>query len=178
MNPYNADIVLTSEVEKTADLTSEIDKTMSQLYELNIIIPRPREIRDYLFNYSDVTRLLLDISREVRETFGSERLLYIQMYDEMKINDKYLTLYVHQERYKEPIEEKIENIQRKYNDKINEKSGKLRVMTDFELRFAGIDLEYYRQSIPPDQFDLLFKIIGVFPAPEGFDPENTSYPED
>lgn len=160
------------------DLTSEIEKTMAGLYELGIVIPRPKAIREYFFNYSDVTNLLLTISKEAREVFGEERLLYIQVYDDTRTNNKYLTLYVHQEHYSEPIIEKIELIQNKYNDEIAGKHGKLRVMTDLELRFSGIDLEYYRQNISPEQFDLLFETIGILPAPEEFDPEKTFYLED
>ncbi|MBM3210711.1 hypothetical protein FJZ33_00710 [Candidatus Poribacteria bacterium] len=160
------------------DLTSEIDNAMDRLYELGIIIPRPKEVSNYFFNYSDATNLLIAISEDTREAFGDERLLYLQVYDDTKTNNKYLTLYVHQERYSEPIIEKIELIQNKYNDEIAGKHGKLRVMTDLELRFAGIDLEYYRQNISPEQFDLLFETIGILPAPEEFDPEKTFYLED
>jgi len=32
-----------------------------------------------------------------------------------------------------------------------------------DLRFAGLDLEYYKSCISPDQFQLLMKIIGIFP---------------
>ena len=35
--------------------------------------------------------------------------------------------------------------------------------TNPDLRFAGLDLEYYKSRIPPDQFQLLMKITGIFP---------------
>ena len=50
--------------------------------------------------------------------------------------------------------------------------------TDFELRFLGLDLDYYKQHIPPEQFRLLMEIVGIYSAPEDFNPEETFYPED
>jgi hypothetical protein len=35
--------------------------------------------------------------------------------------------------------------------------------TNPNIRFAGLDLEYYKSRIPPDQFQLLMKITGIFP---------------
>jgi len=45
-------------------------------------------------------------------------------------------------------------------------------------RFAGLDLEYYRQRIPADQFRLLQEMVGVKAAPDDFDPACSFYPDD
>ena len=45
-------------------------------------------------------------------------------------------------------------------------------------RFSGLDLEYYRQRIPNDQFRLLMDSVGVHPASATFDPNEAWYPED
>jgi len=50
--------------------------------------------------------------------------------------------------------------------------------TDFQLRFAELDLDYYRQLIPPKQFQLLMNFIGIYTASEDFNPEELFYPED
>ncbi len=50
--------------------------------------------------------------------------------------------------------------------------------TDFELRFIGLDLDYYKRRIPPEQLRLLMEIVGIYLAPENFNPEETFYPED
>jgi len=49
--------------------------------------------------------------------------------------------------------------------------------TDFELRFGDIDLDYYKQRIPPEQFQLLMEIVGIYTASPGFNPEEDIYPE-
>ena len=49
---------------------------------------------------------------------------------------------------------------------------------EFELRAAGIDVDYYKQRIPPEQFRRLMEFIGAHPAPENFDPNEIFYPED
>ena len=50
--------------------------------------------------------------------------------------------------------------------------------TDFELRFIGLDLDHYKRCIPPEQLRLLMEIVGIYSAPEDFNPEETFYPED
>ena len=49
---------------------------------------------------------------------------------------------------------------------------------DSESRFAGLDLDYYRERSPPEQFRLLLEFAGVYPASGGFDPDSFFYPED
>jgi hypothetical protein len=49
---------------------------------------------------------------------------------------------------------------------------------DSESRFAGLDLDYYRERIPPEQFRLLLEFAGVYRASGGFDPDSIFYPED
>jgi len=51
-------------------------------------------------------------------------------------------------------------------------------ITDFELRFGGIDLDYYRQRIPSEQFQLLMEIVGIYTASPSFNPEEDIYPEE
>lgn len=50
--------------------------------------------------------------------------------------------------------------------------------TESELRAAGIDVDYYKQRIPPEQFRRLMEFIGVYSASGNFDPEEFFYPED
>ncbi len=51
--------------------------------------------------------------------------------------------------------------------------------TDFEeLRFIGLDLDYYKKRVSPEQLCLLMEIVGIYSAPEDFNPEETFYPED
>jgi hypothetical protein len=51
-------------------------------------------------------------------------------------------------------------------------------ITDFESRFGGIDLDYYKQRIPPEQFELMIEIVGIYTASPGFRPEEDIYPEE
>ncbi len=46
-----------------------------------------------------------------------------------------------------------------------------RVAITADKRFAGLDLEYYRQRIPDDLFRLLMDLVGVRPASATFDPK-------
>lgn len=49
--------------------------------------------------------------------------------------------------------------------------------TESELRAAGIDVDYYKQRIPPEQFRRLMEFLS-YSAPGNFDPEEFFYPED
>ena len=67
---------------------------------------------------------------------------------------------------------------------MSQKTGKAKieediyVKTESELRAAGIDIDYYKQRIPPDQFRRLMEFIGAYPASSNFDPNEIFYPED
>ena len=50
--------------------------------------------------------------------------------------------------------------------------------TNSESRFAGLDLDYYKERIPPKQFRLLLEFAGIYRASAHFDPEDISYPQD
>lgn len=50
--------------------------------------------------------------------------------------------------------------------------------TESELRAAGIDVDYYKQRIPPEQFRRLMEFFGAYSASGNFDPEEFFYPED
>lgn len=51
------------------------------------------------------------------------------------------------------------------------------MMEDKDERFAGLDLEYYRERIPPDQLKILMDMVGVRDAPAGFDVNEIEYEE-
>ena len=51
-------------------------------------------------------------------------------------------------------------------------------LTSIPRDAAGLDLDYYRQRIPPDQLQVLMRLVGIYPASESFDPTKISYPED
>lgn len=49
---------------------------------------------------------------------------------------------------------------------------------DYAERYANLDLPYYRQRISDEQLRLLMDMVGVEPAPEGFDATEIWYPEE
>ncbi len=49
--------------------------------------------------------------------------------------------------------------------------------TNSNLALPGLDLDYYRRHIPPDQFRLLTAFLS-YAAPGNFDPAEFFYPED
>jgi len=157
-------------------LTYEIERIMNQLQEMNIMIPKPAKIREYLLKYPDIIELILPVVNDAREAFLG-RFMFLDVYEDDDYHNS-LVLYIRQESYDEPISEKINEIIKQYKEELAGKSGQIRVATDFEVRFAGLDLDYYRQNMSPEQFKLLIETVGIIPAPNNFDPNETLYPED
>jgi hypothetical protein len=96
------------------------------------------EVMDYLDKHRDLTQLLPDICARVREAFGQETELALQLYRDPEIEDCYLTLYVRQERYDPKIIERIEAVSSDFHDLLSAVEGHFLLATDLR-RPRGLD---------------------------------------
>ena len=118
-------------IQRGTDITFQIENALNRLLQKGITVPHPSEIRDYLIRYQDMIGLLLSVCKSVRERFGTNAQLSLEVYHDPEIEDEYLTLYVRQEKYDDNILDVIEDISTQYEDELVNKSGWLLVTTDF-----------------------------------------------
>jgi len=117
--------------QNNGNLDSQIDQALERLRQLQIMVPQPAEVREYLNRYADVIDLVPSISNHARERFGIDTQLSLELYCDPEIDDEYLTLYVRQEQYDQSIFDNIENISAQFDTALAGKSGWLIVTTDF-----------------------------------------------
>ena len=117
--------------EGRAYLTSSAEEALSKLQSLEIDIPKPADVREYLHRYPDMIDLLPSVCSVTRERFGIDTRLSLEVYHDPEIDDEYLTLYVRQKHYDKQIMKTIEDIWATYDEELAERSGWLHVTTDF-----------------------------------------------
>ncbi len=94
-------------------------------------MPKRNGVVAYIAEHVNLAKLLPRICRQLRQAFGREVELSLELYRDPEIDDTYLTLYVRQEKYDSAIIERIEAVSRQFNDKLEQVSGYLLLTTDF-----------------------------------------------
>jgi hypothetical protein len=118
--------------EKTyADTGVMIEEVLSELQQLNVVVPKPAEVRDYLLNYPGMIDLLQPFCRIAREGFEIPTQLSLEVYRDPEVDDEDLTLYVRQEHCDDQIMDIIEDIRTEYYKHLTGESGWLHLTTDF-----------------------------------------------
>lgn len=118
-------------INQSQSFAINIERTLDYLRNISVIISNPNEIRNYLFNNLGVEDLIVSICQATMEEFKDRAKLYLDIYKDPEIKDKYLTLYVRQEHYDDDIIEVIESISEQYEDDIKEQSIWFLITTDF-----------------------------------------------
>lgn len=109
----------------------QVEEVLKSLPQMQVLLPRGGEVRHYLLRHSDLCDLLPAICLAVRERFGTDTQLSLEVYRDSEIEDEYLTLYVRQRCYGPDIVEAIEEIREGYEEKLSGRSGWFLVTTDF-----------------------------------------------
>lgn len=118
--------------EKSVVIPSSVEETLNLLRSLNVVIPQPALVRDYLFCHPDMTRLLVPICDAARQRFGARAQLSLEVYRDPEIEDEYFTLYVRQKKYDEDVLRQIKEIRKYYAEILAGKTGWFLLTTDFQ----------------------------------------------
>jgi hypothetical protein len=103
---------------------------LAWLGAVNVLVPKPSDVMAYLDEHGDLAQLLPKICAEVRQAFGQETELSLEVYRDPEIDDRYLTLYVRQDQYDARIIERIESVRSAYHDSLSAVSGHFLLATD------------------------------------------------
>lgn len=114
------------------DITSHIEIILSQLSLKQISIPKPGSVRGYLLQYPEMADILTPACQELKEQFGENGRLSLELYIDPEIEDDYLALYVRQKNYDSHILDIIEAVSKKLEKELSERSGYLLITSDFK----------------------------------------------
>ena len=129
-------INLEAEREQTLSLIAEINSLLNRLQGLGVRLGGEDEIREYLLQFPDLVEI---IPRAVNAALDllPEAQLFLEVYGDPEIEDRFLILYVRLQSYDESVIERIEAAEREYIDLLIGREGWLQLSTDFrEPEFA------------------------------------------
>ena len=106
---------------------------LEHLASIQVIVPNPEEVCDYLSCYPDIIELVIFACEETRSRFLLPTQLSLELYRDPEIDDQYLTLYVRQKKYEKNIMDIIEEIRLIYCDELADKKGYFLLTTDFQF---------------------------------------------
>ncbi len=123
-------ITFLQSTDQSISISIQIEKTLLSLRNMSIIINHPEDIRDYLINHN-LESLLLPICQKAKALFKDNAKLYLEVYHDPEVEDKYLTLYIRQDNYYKDILEIIEELSEDFEELISGTSGWFLITTDF-----------------------------------------------
>lgn len=115
------------------DSSLSIETMLEYLASIQVIVPNPEEVQNYLSRYPDIIELVMLACEETRNRFLLPTQLSLELYRDPEIDDQYLTLYVRQKKYEKDIMDKIEEIRLSYSDDLADKTSYLLLTTDFQF---------------------------------------------
>jgi len=109
---------------------SAVKEKINSLRTIEVILPHPSDVIDYVENHLDLVDVLYPIAEELSQSFGPEAELSLELYSDPEFDDRYLTFYVRQNEYGDVLD-KIDLVQQKFSPELEKKSGYLLITTDF-----------------------------------------------
>ena len=127
------EVFLGETLSENVDINNSIEKMFNHIISKQVIIPNPKEVRNYLYQYPDIVDVVEFACGETRNRFTQPTQLSLELYRDPEIDDNYLTLYVRQEKYDDDVMDIIEDIWPIYSDELADKSGYFLLTTDFQF---------------------------------------------
>ena len=100
----------------------------------DVVVPNQPDVEGYLAGHSALQALLPRICERVRAEFGGDAELSLELYLDPEIEDRYLTLYVRQDRYDANIVERLDQLAEQFADELERCTGDVLLTTDFRPR--------------------------------------------
>ena len=107
------------------------DSLRIRLQALNVRIPRVKEVEEYIADHADLALLIEQSSIAMRASFGPQVELSLEMYHDPEQSDKYLALYLRQDKYEPGIIDRIDSVASALMNDLETNSGDLVITTDF-----------------------------------------------
>jgi hypothetical protein len=117
--------------QKKVDVNTHIEQILSQVKLLEILIPDPDDVKNYLLNYPDIIDLIIPICELVKEKFKHPAQVSLEVYHDPEIVDEYISIEIRQQKYDESVMKRIKEIGIKCEIELIGKKGWIFVTTDF-----------------------------------------------
>lgn len=115
----------------TSDLLSYVNQIIDRIQFKGVLVPNPILVNRYLSKHYDIIELIEKVVWKVREAFGEQIILSLEMYSDPEIEDSYLVFYVRMPIYDDNIMDKIEAVNSTFEERLTNKSGWFIIATDF-----------------------------------------------
>lgn len=99
---------------------------------LGFAFPHPRDVVDYLVQNPGLYDVVMYACSMTAEEFGSTSEITLDIFHDSESGDRYLTLYVRQERYEDDIIAKMDRICDRYEPALKGLSSWLLLTTDYK----------------------------------------------
>jgi len=109
----------------------EIDMLLSLLETTGVKLINPSQIIDYLLEFPDLINIIPQAVEATRNHLPGA-YLFLGVYSDPEIEDRYLSLCVRLRKYDETVMERIEAAEAEFLDRLVDKEGWLQLTTDFE----------------------------------------------
>jgi hypothetical protein len=124
-------IVHEVDAKQDRDLSGKIEQVLSQVKQLEILIPDIDDVQNYLIHYPDIIDLIVPICMLVKEKFQPPAQVSLEIYHDPEIVDEYISIEIRQEKYDESVRKRIDEIRNEYDEKLIDKNGWIFVGTDY-----------------------------------------------
>ena len=99
--------------------------------DANIVVPNSAEVERYLSDHAGLRAVVPLICQRVRDEFGNDAELSLELYRNPEIVDQYLTLAVRQARYDTNIVQRLDRISGEFADELEHCTEDILLTTDF-----------------------------------------------
>jgi hypothetical protein len=96
-----------------------------------VVVPKRQEVIDYLSRFPDLEPIVPAICASMRQSFGPEAELSLELYRDPEIDDRFVILYVRLPKYDQTIMERIDTACRPFDAAREAAEGYFLVTTDF-----------------------------------------------
>ena len=112
-------------------ISDRIEGVLRHFRVLRAMVICPAKVRDYLFDYPELVKLLEYVVGTVGDHFSSGIQLSLEMYQDQETQYERLTLYIRQYIYDENTIPIIKKMRRDYHQLFPEMRGRFLLTTDF-----------------------------------------------
>ncbi len=116
----------------SVSITNGIEAALKLIEEYGVVVPEPNAVRKYLMNHGALKQFALLACCKASAGFGANSQLSLELYSDRECDDRYLVLYIRQQKYDKDIIGAIDEISESFLDYLPTKDdGYILITTDF-----------------------------------------------
>jgi hypothetical protein len=96
--------------QNKVDVSIQIEQVLSQVKQLEILIPDMDDVQNYLIHFPDIIDLIIPICMLVKEKFWHPTQISLEVYHDPEIIDEYISIEIRQNNYDRSVMKRIEEI--------------------------------------------------------------------